>query len=222
MNAQKLPVFNSLLYGEVFGAEARRQGIDQTPEYRKALSDERDALVFGKFVEKVIGPGIRITEADVKAYYDGHQGDYTFPAMYTLSSIAFETAKAAQAAYDKLRAGTDFKWLKSNAAGELAEAKREIEFEGTTISARSMPADLSKLLSGAKAGDVRIYAAREGGHYLIQVKAVTPPAPQPYAEARPDIAPKLQRVKVGQSLDDWIAKLRKAREVKVFISQLGS
>jgi hypothetical protein len=220
VNKEKLNVFNTLLYAEVFDVEAKRQHIDDTPEFRRAISDQHDALVFGKFVEKVIVPAVKVTEGDVKTFYDQHRGDYTYPAFYTLSSIAFESAKAAQASVDKLKAGTDFKWLKSNAPGQLPEDRRDIEFEGSTVSGRGIPADLGKLLDGARAGDLRIYAARDGTHYLIQVKAVTPPAPQPYEEARPDIAPKVQRLKVNQSIEEWVGKLRKAREVSVYISQL--
>ncbi len=222
VNARKVPVFNMVLYGTIFDAEAKRQGIPDTPEFRKAISDQRDALVFGKFVEKVVAPDVKLTEEDGKKYYEEHKADYTYPAFYTLSSIAFESAKAAQSALEKLKGGTDFRWLKSNAAGQLAEEKRDVEFDGTTVSARGVPAELATLLSGARPGDLRIYAARDGGHYLIQVKAVQPPAPQPYAEARADIAPKLQRIKMNQAVDDWIVKLRKARPVKVYITELHS
>lgn len=222
VNARKTPVFENLVYQRLFNAEARRQGIPQSAEYLKLVGDHRDALVFGKFVEKAVLPDIKITEGDIKKYYDEHAAQFSYPAFYTLSSIAFEKQKAAQAGFDKLQAGTDFKWLKSNAEGQLAEGKRAIEFDGSTVSVRGIPGDLGKLLGTAKAGDVRLYASPEGGHYLVLVKAVTPPAPIPYLEAREQIAPRLQRQKVAQAVEEWIGKLRKAREVKVYITRISS
>jgi parvulin-like peptidyl-prolyl isomerase len=222
VNARKIPVFENLVYQRLFDAEARRLGIPQSAPYRKMVGDHRDALVFGKFVEKAILPDVRVTEGDVKKYYDEHAAQFSYPAFYTISSIAFERQKAAQAAYEKLKAGTDFKWLKANADGQLAEAKRAIEFDGSTVSARAIPPDLGRLLANAKSGDLRLYASQEGGHYVIQVKAVTPPSPLPYVEAREQIAPRIQQQKINQSLEEWVAKLRKAREVKVYITQISS
>ncbi len=222
VNARKIAIFNDLLYREVFKAEARRLRLQETPEYRKSVADHRDALVLAKFIEKAVLPDVRITEGDLLKFYEEHKKDYTYPAFYTLSSIAFETRKAAESAFEKLKSGTDFRWLKSNAGGQLEESRRAIDFEGSTVSGRAMPADLANLLNGAKANDLRLYSAKEGGHYLVQVKAVTAPKPQPYAETREDIAPKVQRQKVAQALDEWIARLRKAHEVKVYITQISS
>lgn len=222
VNAKKQPQFELLLYKRLFNAEAHRQGIDKSPEYVKSLSDHRDALVFAKFVEKAILPDIKITEGEAKKYYEDHKAEFTYPAFYTLSSIGFSTAKNAQAAMGKLRAGTDFKWLKANAPGLLSEKSRTIDFEGTTLSARGLGADLAKVLSGAKPGDVRLWSSAEGGHYVVVVKAVTPPTPQPYPEAREAIAPRLQKQKVNEAVEEWIGKLRKARAVKVYLTRIES
>lgn len=222
VNTKKLSLLESLLYKRLFDAEARRQGIDKSPEYLKSLSDHRDALVFAKFVEKAVLPDLKITEGDAKKYYEEHKTDYTYPAFYTLSSIAFASPGSAQSALDKLKKGTDFKWLKANAEGLLPEAQRAIDLEGSTLSARGLPPDLAKVMTSARPGDVRLWAAAEGGHYVVLVKAVTPPTPQPYPEAREAIAPRLQKQKVNQALEEWIRKLRKARTVKVYLTRIES
>ena len=222
VNAKKQQQFDLLLYKRLFNAEAHRRGIDKSPEYLKSLSDHRDALVFAKFVEKAILPDLKITEGEAKKYYEDHKADFTYPAFYTLSSIGFSSAKSAQAGLDKLRAGTDFKWLKANAPGLLSEKQRTIDFEGSTLSARGISPDLAKILSGTKPGDVRLWASAEGGHYVVLVKAVKPPTPQPYAEAREAIAPRLQKQKVNEAVEEWIGKLRKARPVKVYLTRIES
>ena len=222
VNARKQPVFENLIYQRLFDLEARRQGIARSLEYRKLVGDHRESLVFGKFVQKAILPDVKVTEGEVRKYYEQHSAQLSYPAFYTLSSIAFEREKAAQGAFEKLKGGTDFKWLKGNAEGQLPEGKRALEFDGSTVSARAIPPDLAPLLANARAGDLRLHAGPEGGHYLIQVKAVTPPAPLSYLEAREQIAPKIQQQKVKEALDDWIARLRKARPVTVYITKISS
>ena len=90
------------------------------------------------------------------------------------------------------------------------------------MSARGISPDLAKILAGSKPGDVRLWASAEGGHYVVVVKAVKPPTPQPYAEARESIAPRLQKQKVNEAVEEWIGKLRKARPVKVYLTRIES
>jgi parvulin-like peptidyl-prolyl isomerase len=218
---QKLPVFNAMLYGRVFTAEARRQGIEKTAEYTRIVADYRDSLVFGSFVQKAIAPNVEVTEGEGRAYYEAHKGDFTFPEYFSLLSLGFTNARAANDALARLRGGTDWKWLKANAAGQLRESERAVDFDGTTLSAASLSPDIRKALAGTKAGDARV-AAVSGQHYVILVRQETPPVPQPYAQARAAIAKKLTGEKLNQAVADWAAKLRKGHAVQVFLAQIVS
>ena len=50
----------------------------------------------------------------------------------------------------------------------------------------------------------------------------TPPTPQPFAEVKETIAPKVQGEAFQKSLEEWIAKLRKVHAVKVYITRIVS
>lgn len=121
----------------------------------------------------------------------------------------------------KLKEGTDLNWLRANADGQVPEDKRDVDFNGTTFSERSLPPELLSKLAGAKSGDVRLYA-RGGQTHLVVVKQVTPAQPQPYSQVRTAIAEKLSGEKVNKAIDEWVGKLRKAHDVKVYLAQIGS
>jgi parvulin-like peptidyl-prolyl isomerase len=220
VNEAKLPTLDKLVRKEAMRAEAKRRRIEQGDEYRRRVAAFEESVVFGAFVQRAIVPGLKITEDEGKAYYQEHQSEFTWPAFYKLQSLAFTTAKRAQAALDQLHAGFDFAWLKRNAEGQIAEEKRAADFTGGTVSASALPEALAASLKGARAGDRRLQAI-EGQFLVIEVLAATPEKPQPYPSVRAAIAKKLSAEKVKKAVDDWVAKLRKAHEVKVYLAQIG-
>jgi parvulin-like peptidyl-prolyl isomerase len=221
VNRRKAEAFDALLSRELVALEVARQKIAESAAYRKAVARARDELIFGAFLEKVLIPDVKVTEGDVKRYYELHQKEFTYPAFYRLQSLSFTTQKAAQAALAQLKAGTDFNWLKQNAEGLVAEGKRAVELDGEVISGRGLTPEVAKAITGARNGDLRKLEVSEQ-HVVIRVLNVTPPAPQPYPETRETIAPRVQQEMVNKALLDWIDKLRKAHEVKIFITRIVS
>jgi len=221
LNKEKYQALDAMLSRILVGAEARRQGIARTPEYQRAIADYRQSILFGAFVQRVILPEVTLAPEEVQQAYEDHKSEYQYPAFYTLQSLGFSSPKSAQKAFDKLKAGTDFKWLKANADGQLPEDKRSIDFDGKTLTETGMTAELAKALAGVKKGDLRLHAAPEG-QYVIQVVGVTPSEVRPFDEVRGEVADKLKREKLNRTLEDWISRLRRARDVKVYITGIGT
>jgi hypothetical protein len=74
-----------------------------------------------------------------------------------------------------------------------------------------------KVVSGSKPGDLRVYASPEGYFYALSIQAVIPPKPKPYEEARGEIAKIMFNERLKQAMDGYIAKLRAAAEIKIFL-----
>ena len=218
VNEQKDRVFENLLRGEVLAAEAAAQKIDSTPAWRRAVAEKREALVFGEFVRRVILPGIDVKEEEGRAYYQAHAADFTLPAFYTLDSISFSTAKAAQAAAARLRSGTDFRWLGANADGR---AKEDLALNGSTVSAAAIPDGLRAQMTAASVSDVKVFES-EGLHHVAVIRRIVPGTVQPYLEVRAEIAKKLTGEKVNRALAEWVEKLRKAHDVRIYLQRIGT
>jgi parvulin-like peptidyl-prolyl isomerase len=221
VNPQKAPAFERVLGARVFAREAAARRLAERPEYRREIEDRERAMLFVTFVEKVIVPGVEVADADGKQHHEAHKDEYTSPQMYKLDGFAFEAGKDAQVALDKLRDGTDFAWLRTNAAGQLAPEKRTLKFDGRTVSASTLTPALAKALAGARVGDYRLYAAAEGEVYVIRVLDQTPPATQPYAKVQDAIIKKLYAAKLDAAIADYAAKLRKAQRVDVLITRVA-
>ncbi|WP_245529813.1 peptidyl-prolyl cis-trans isomerase [Anaeromyxobacter dehalogenans] len=218
----KRPRLDGLIYKRVFTKEARVRKLDQSEEYLRAVEDQENSMVFGTFVQRVLVPDVSLKDEDLRAYYDGHRDEFTSAPLYRLEQVAFADMKGAQRAAERLARGTDFKWLKANAEGQLPPAQRALDFEGQLLSAKGLPEDLAGALGSAQVGDYRLHQGPRGQGYVVLVVSRTEPQVQPYAEARPDIQKKLFGQALNRAVTDWAAKLRAAHEIETFITRIGN
>jgi hypothetical protein len=221
LNKAKLDTLDSLVAPLVVADEVDRLGIPKTEQFRKEVDADTRSFLFEAFIQKAVLPDVKVDEAAVRKYYEAHKGDYTSAAFYKVETVGFSTQKAAEGAVTKLRGGTDFKWLNANAEGKLAEGK-DTDRPPSVISAKAMTPAFTKAIDGAKAGDYRVYAASSEQFYVVHVLGVVPPAVQPFEEVSGAITEKLFGEALQKASQEWIAKLRKAHPVQVYLTRIGS
>ncbi len=218
MNEQKSAALDATLGRRLLNMEAHRVGIDKTPAYRDRVTGFRESLVFDAFMQKVIAPDNKMTEEEVKKYYDTHAKDYSYPGMLRMRSLAFTDRRAAEDAMRKLREGADYAWLAANAAGRApSDTPGLLTFDGRPVTVDSMPAGLQKTLAGTGTGDSRLYASPEGPVYVLVVQQLIDSAPRPYAEVRDEIAQKLYGEKLQKDLDEYARRLRAQSKVETYL-----
>jgi hypothetical protein len=222
VNKQKVDTFEVILGSRLFAIEAKARKLDQTPQYRGKVEEYERMLAFNTFVEKVIIPGVKVTEADAMGLYDKRKAEFTTPQMYRLDGIGFGSAKMAQSAMAKLQGGTDLEWLRANAEGQLAPEELMFSFQGNPVSVNTMPPSLVKALTGAQRGDYRLYASDNGKqHFVLRVADQLPPKVKPYPEVREELAREVEGAKITASLRDYAAKLRAVQKVDVIITRIS-
>ncbi len=219
LNSRKNPALDEMLYKRVFRKEAFRLGIDKTEVYKNKIREYENSVVFGAFVQKAIVPDVKIMEDELKAYYNDHLKEYTFPEIMKIDSLVFAKRNEAEEAIEKLREGTEFQWLAANAEGQVDKnTKGLLILEEKSFTTKDLPEGVRKAISGAKAGDFKLYASPEGHFYVLFIQAVIPSVPQPYEEARKDIGNKVFNEKLMKLLEEWADKLRAVSEVKVYLT----
>jgi hypothetical protein len=220
MNASKGEALDATIGRRVLNHEATRLGLDQTAEYRDRVRSYEDGLVFDAFVQKVIVPDSKMTEDEVKAHYESHRKDYSSPEMVRLRGLAFTTRAAAEDALDRLRGGAEFSWLAANAEGQVPKgAEGVLELDGRPLTTASMPEGMQTTLNGAKTGDARLYEGQGGRFYVLSVQGVVPPEARPYDEVREDIAKELYAKKLRKNVEDYLAKLRTASTIEIYLGK---
>ncbi|ANA41600.1 MULTISPECIES: peptidylprolyl isomerase [Geobacter] len=217
VNKAKDSLLFEILATRAIEKEGRDKGFDKKKEYLDKVADYQDSVIFGHFVEKVIRPDVKVTEDELKAYYEAHKSEYSYPIMVVLDGIAFNDQNAAQSAAEKLRQGMDFKWFKENAEGHVdAKAAGVIQFEDVPVTLKTLPEGLNKVITGAQTGEYRVYSDPNGFNYVILVRNVIPEQVQPFPEVEAAIRKNVQSEQLNKLIVEWADKLRKASDVKIF------
>jgi parvulin-like peptidyl-prolyl isomerase len=218
VNQQKAELLDKILTTRVLLKEARQQGIEQTEVFRRTVDEYRRSLLFGAFIEKVIIPDIRLGEEEISGYYQQHLADFSSPPMVRIRGIAFAARADAEQALQKLKTGTDFKWLADNAAGRVpADTPGLLAFDGKLLLVTSLPEDLQPVVTGAESGDFTLYGDSRGRFYVLAVEEVLAPVPQELEEVRDAVKEKLFKARLQQSLDEWTEKLKKFYPVTIYL-----
>lgn len=221
MNAKKVPALEAMIGRRVLNQEALALGIDKTNAYRDRVKGYRESLIFDAFVQKVIVPESRMKEEEVKTYYGRNPKEFSAPEMMKVRSLVFTGRNAAESAMRKLREGTDYGWLASNADGLVPPGTPgALTFDGRPVTTDSMPDGLRKVLAGSKAGEFRLYGDPEGRFYVLAVQQVIASSPKPYGEVRQEIAKKLYGEKIKASVEEYGARLRAQSNVAAYLKKV--
>ena len=222
INTKKSEALEEIVDKKLVSREALRRGIDKTEKYKTRVRDYEQSLLFGTFIQKIVAVDVKVKEEELKAYYDEHRSEYTYPEMMRVSSLVFGNKDDAASALDKLRKGTDVNWMKTNTEGQVDKnTPGLLPFEGAIVTVKDFPDDVRRTLSGARPGDFRLYASPEGHFYVLSIQDVVPPQLQPFNEVKGAAAKKVFNLKLTKAVEDWADKLRAVAEVTVYLPDSG-
>ena len=221
INIKKAKILENKLQRKLLLQEALRQGIDKTDGYRQKVKEYENAVIFGMFIKKAVAPDIKLTLDELRKYYKEHAEIYTDPEMMRIKSLVFGKRSDAVEALDKLKRGTDFNWLGSNAEGQVDPNTRGLlKLEGKPVTVKSLPDRVKKALTGSRAGDFRLYESPDSHFYVLYIYDIIPARQQPFEAVRPEIAETVYKEKTKQMVELWAAQLRDYYPVEIYRADL--
>ena len=218
LNKKKNQILDEILQKRVLRKEALRLGIDKTEGYKNKIKEYENSLIFGAFVQKAVAPDVKLREEELKANYDEHIKEYTYPEMMKIVSLVFGKRDDSERAAVNLRKGADFQWMKENAEGQVDQnTKGILNFDGRLVTTKDLPEGVQKAVTGAQTGDFRLYESSENHYYVLYIQELIPSTPQPYAEVREKIAGKIYNEKLTKAVEEYAGKLRAVSDVKIYL-----
>ncbi|MGD9505962.1 MAG: peptidylprolyl isomerase [Syntrophobacteraceae bacterium] len=189
----------------LFAEEARALGMDKDEATQIAVRDVVDNLLATIYFNRRILPGVQVSEAEIKAYYDAHENLFRTSETVRARHILFRVrpqasadevqsvAAQAQEVKRRLDAGEDF--------AELAKAYSEDT--GTKASggdlgyfdAKGKTAALSDAAFRMKVNEISVPIRSSVGYHILQVTDRKPPSVKQLDEVRGEIHSQLIREK---------------------------
>ena len=191
-----------------YRTELKRQCVTdaevRTDVRAKVLSDE---------IYKKVTSDAKVTDAEVKAYYDSHQSVYTQPATRVVRHILVKSKALADRLYNQLKNGADF--------GALA--KRYSQDPGSktqggqlTISRGQTVPEFDKTAFSLKTGAISKPVKTQFGWHIIRAeKDATKSKTTPFAQVKAAIRQQLLQQKQSQALQKWLQGLQKEYDGKI-------
>src|SRR5919108_133211 len=153
--------------------ELERQGLTD-----QQVRDEIRSRVLSEKIYKAVTRSVKITDADIQAYYEKNKDQFEQPASREVRHILVKTKERAQSIYNQLRDGANFATLAkrySQDEASKAEGGKLTAQKGRTV------APFDKFVFDAETGDLSEPIKTEFGWHVIEVlsaeKEATPTPP---------------------------------------------
>jgi parvulin-like peptidyl-prolyl isomerase len=196
------------------GSEARyqkqlkQQGLTEA----QVRDDIKNQLIQEEIFKKVTA-NVKVSDADVKKYYDQHKSQYGTPEQRDVAHILVKNKALADKLYNQLKAGASFAALAkkySQDPGSKANGGKLTISKGQTVPIFDQTAFL--LTTGRFSRPVK---SNYGYHIIKALSDVKPATVTPFAKVKASIRQTLLQQKKNQSLQTWSNKLKKDFDGKV-------
>ena len=216
INFEKDNVLDEMVTSRVFIKEAREKRIEELPEFRTKLNNYTDSILFNEFLTRIVRDEITVTQDELKKFYEEHANEYLSPGGIRLDAIAFSDRANAEKAVERLAAGTDIKWYKEHAEGQVAVGKQYFDlFNGTPQTLASMSDELRKLLTNVSAGEYRVFVDGKTAYALAALEIVKQ-EPLPYPVVEEAVKERVFFDKLNKGFDAWAEKLKASSTVTIY------
>ncbi|MBN1227835.1 MAG: peptidyl-prolyl cis-trans isomerase [Deltaproteobacteria bacterium] len=193
--------------------EALSRGYEDRPEVKKAARAAGDKILYKKFFRKLLLPSIKLTDEEVKTYFEEHPDLFRSPIYVKVEEIRMRTKEEADEIHNEIGAGADFNFLKNRSLH-----KRMISRHWTPLASLSPPVEEG--LAEAKEGDVIGPVSWDMGHSIFQLKRRRGGEILPFDKVKKASRDKLFRERFDETVEKWERILRASSEIVIFEDNL--
>jgi len=204
---------NELVKKELLYQEATKQGLDKDPEYVQKVEDFKKITLIGKLLEKEIEERTKVTDEDVKKYYDEHKEDFSPSSQIRLNLIRLKTEDEADNILDKLEKGEDFSAIakESSIDADSAKAGGDLGF----ISRDQIPQEYQMAIVRLKKGEVSDPIKTQNGYDIIKVTDKKATQVVEFEKVKDLILQHLSAERQKEVFDSYIESLKKTYTVEI-------
>lgn len=208
----KKSLLDDMIVESLFMEDAVRKGMDRDKEVRDILEEARKKIIVAKFVKTEVDDKVKVSEDDIKKFYDENKENFKKPAMWRASHILVASEGEAKGILDDLAKGKSFEDLakeksidatasRGGDVGYFRKGQVVPEFEMTALS----------LKVGQTSGIVK----SQFGYHIIKLTDKKDEAVESFEEARPIIENELKLKKRNKMFDALVVDLKKKYGVRI-------
>ncbi len=204
--------------------EARKENLQEKPNVKKRIEDMTNALLAQEYMTENISDKARVTDKEIKEYYEKHKSEFMQPEQVRARHILIKVpagadktklAEAKKKAMDirvRLMKGESFTKLAQKYSDDPGSKTRGGDL-GYFSKGRMVP-EFEKAAFALKKGEISKPVKTTFGYHIIKVEDKKPARQRPFDEVKQEIRQKLLRQKQIKLRDELVSKLKKKYPVK--------
>ncbi len=212
--------------------EARKENLAAKPEVKKRIEDMTNALLAQEFMMENISNKAKVTDKEVKAYYEKHKSEFMQKEQVRARHILIkvppnagakkweEARKKALKIRAELLKGKSFSRLAEKYSDDPGSKARGGDL-GYFSKGRMVP-EFEKAAFALKKGEISQPVKTTFGYHIIQLEDRKPARQRSFNEVKQQIRQRLLREKQMKLKDEIVSRLKKKYPVKVNAGLLGT
>ncbi|HEX9081898.1 MAG TPA: peptidylprolyl isomerase [Holophagaceae bacterium] len=210
---------------KLLAVKAKAMGLDKTPEFQRTLERTKDDLLAREFLTKegeALQSQLKISDADVKAYYDTHLDKFKQPDLVSVRHILVAVKQDP-----KEKTGLTEAEAKKRIAMLQADLKKGAKFADLAKKYSDDPGskdngglyadvdpshwdpDFLKAVNAQPVGKIGAPVKTRYGYHLIRVEGRKPARTLSFEEAKAEAQQQATRERQGQVWEQLMAQLKK-------------
>jgi EpsD family peptidyl-prolyl cis-trans isomerase len=202
-------ILDKLIDQQIIVEKANKENLDRTPDVMMAIEAAKKDILARAYLQKLVAGAVKVSDQEVKKYYDEHTGLFAKRRIYSLQDIGMEKNPEIVAALNE----DD---VKKKSMQEIADwlKSKGVKYSGGayTRPAEQLPLDILPKLQDLNNGDVVVLEVANAVHVIRMVKAQD--APMDIAAATPLIKNYFINTRGKQAVEDEMKKFRKEAKIE--------
>jgi parvulin-like peptidyl-prolyl isomerase len=196
------------------GSQAKfEKGLADQGYTEVTLREDIRSQLLTEGIYKKITADVKVTDADLKDYYEKNKANYTVPESRSVRHILVKTRAEADQIHAQLVAGGDFAAIakaKSIDPGSKNLGGKLVVSRGQTV------APFDKAAFSLKTNELSQPVKTQFGYHIIQPLAdVKPGSVTPFKQVESQIRTQLESQKKNDAVNKWVADVEKQYKGKV-------
>jgi foldase protein PrsA len=176
-----------------------------------SLSSLKEDIKKNKEIEELLRPAIKITEKEMKEYFNENKDSFAQAAQVKASHILVDDEKTAKEMKEKLDKGEDFATLAKKYSTDTAtsESGGELGYfeEGT------MTDEFDKKAFSMKKGEISDPVKTDYGYHIIKVEDVKEAKQASYKDSKAQVKEAIFNEKLQTEYSTWLEKKKKEYDI---------
>jgi peptidyl-prolyl cis-trans isomerase C len=204
---------NELIKKELLYQEAVKKGIDKDPEYQKKVEEFKKLTLIGQLLEKELETKAKVTDQDVKAYYEKHKAELASVSQIKASHILVKTEDEAKKIEAMLRKGGNFAELAKKDSIDTGSAKNGGDLG--YFSPGQMVPEFEQAAARLKPGEISEPIKTKFGYHIIKVTDKKMGKPVEFEKVKNVLQQRLSAEKQKEVFDTYVESLKKSYKVEI-------